>query len=81
MKLNEWLMKERRTAKWLAQEIGNCSQTIYLWRCGKRAPPLGMQRLIKSITGGEVTEADWPLTTPKTKDERQMELKIEVKEK
>ncbi len=50
-RLREWLKDERRTQKWLAEQVGTSQTNISAWILGPRPPPLEIAVAIRRVTG------------------------------
>ena len=65
VRLRAWLREQRRTQKWLAEQIGPDAHQTYVsrWILGK-APPLKMAIAVEKITG--IAPSEWlvPAGTP-----------------
>lgn len=55
VRLKAWLKDERRTQKWLAEQIGTRQTEVSRWTLG-REPPIAFAIAIRSITGIGVEE-------------------------
>ena len=56
VRLRNWLRDERRTQKWLGEQIGAHQATVSKWILGQ-APPLAMALAVRDATG--IDPADW----------------------
>lgn len=52
VKLRDWLREERRTQKWLGEQIGTHQTNVSRWILGHE-PPLGMALALEQVTGIE----------------------------
>ncbi len=56
VRLRDWLRDERRTQKWLGEQIGTHQTNVSRWILGLE-PPLSMALAVKEITG--IDPSDW----------------------
>lgn len=60
MTLKEWLERNGRQHAWLARTLGVTQQTVYNYVHGRSTPRPRTRMLIEILSGGDVTESDWP---------------------
>ncbi len=56
VRLRDWLRDERRTQKWLGEQIGTHQATVSKWILGQ-APPLAMALAMEKVAG--IEPCDW----------------------
>ena len=64
MKLQDWLDREERTAKWMASQIGSTRPMLSRWMRGHKVPHLWYVQRVHRVTGGEVSLLDWDVPPP-----------------